>query len=204
MRVRLDEKSVFFGVDIPLDRFESLALIHFREVPGTSVIEDQARMLAANDFPRPAVADFVTSACRWGGYAGVFGRILRDNDVGALRRAFVEAARRLAAPSPNVAAAIQKVSQIKGLGQLSFASKHLRFLRPDLCPVFDSRLQAALFYSCDSTGYASFAEDCLRVGQALAHRGAVNPWPSRKGQWYAADVEAAIFAFVQTEAGVWR
>jgi hypothetical protein len=195
------ERDVF-GVSIPLECFSGLALVHLRNVPGTSAIEAQAAKLTADAFPEPAVAEFVKSVCRWGGYAGVWGRVLRDNDGRTLRCAFLDATRRLGGTSPDMVSALASVDSLKGLG-LSFASKHLRFLRPDLCPVFDSKLQAALRYPANRAGYTSFARDCRHLAHVLTERGAANPWPSREGQWFAADVEAVVFAFVQTEAGDW-
>ena len=203
MKVRLEGDTAFFGVAVPLGRFESLALVHFRQVPGTSAIETEARKLTADSFPEQAVADFVKHVCHWGGYSGVWGRVLRDNDGGTVRRALVEAARHLGEASPNLAAALASVNRVKGLGQVSFASKHLRFLRPDLCPVFDSYLQAALPYPFDPAGYASFAEDCRRLGQVLHAAGRTQPVARDDGQWFAADVEAAVLTFVRSEMGDW-
>jgi len=203
MKLRLEGDTAFFGVVVPLDRFESLAREHSLRVSDTSDIEAEARQFAADGIPELAVAGFVKRVCDWGGYSGVWGRILRDNNSRAIREALVEAMRHLNEAPPNLVAALASVNRVKGLGQVSFASKHLRFLRPDLCPVFDSYLQAALPYPSDLNGYASFAADCRRLGQVLAERGAFNPWPSRDGRWFAADVEAAVFSFVRLEAGDW-
>jgi hypothetical protein len=201
MKLRLEGDTAFFGVAVPLDRFESLALEHFRQVPGTSAVEAEARQLVVDGVPELAVADFVKHVCYWGGYSGVWGRVVRDNTRRAIREALVEAMRHLDRVPPSLVGALASVNRVKGLGQVSFASKHLRFLRPDLCPVFDSYLQAALPYPYDPIGYASFAEDCRRLGQVLTERGAINPWPSRDGKWFAADVEAAVFSFVRLEVG---
>ncbi len=199
--MRLEGDAAFFGVAVPLDDFEALALAHFREVPDTAVVEGEGRRLAADDFPEEAVADFVKHVCYWGGYAGVWGRVLRDNDSGTVRTALVEARHHLGKASPDLIAALTSVNRLKGLGGVSFASKHLRFLCPQLCPVFDSYLAAALPYPFDRNGYASFAADCRWLGQVLTERGAANPWPSRDGQWFAADVEAAVFSFVRIQRG---
>jgi hypothetical protein len=202
--MRLEDNTAFFGeVAVPLDRFAGLAQTHFRGVPDTAAVEAEARRMIAGGFPESAVVDFVKHVCRWGGYAGLWGRVLRDNDSRIIREALVETSRCLKDPSPNLAVALAHVNRVKGLGQVSFASKHLRFLCPELCPVFDSYLQAALPYPYDGRGYGAFGEDCRLLGQVLTERGVANPWPARRGHWFAADVEAAVFSFVRSETGGW-
>jgi hypothetical protein len=47
---------------------------------------------------------------------------------------------------PPRRAALAAVNQLCCLGRPSFASKHLRFLRPEHCPVLDSVLATTLGY----------------------------------------------------------
>jgi len=85
---------------------------------------------------------------------------------------------------------------LNGLGSPSFASKHLRFLRPEVAPVFDSVLHKALPYSPDPTGYAEFGRDCTLLAEALTARGIPNAFQRKDARWFAADVEAALYAHV--------
>lgn len=197
--MRLEVDRTFFGeVEIPLDCFESLASAHFQGVPQTAEVEAQARRLVAQEFPESDIEDFIQKVCKWGGHPGIGGRVLKHNTLADIRSALQDAISHLSEPTSDLVAAMCAVNRVKYLGSLSFASKHLRFLCPDLCPVFDSYLQAALPYSFDGTGYSLFAADCLRLAQELTKRGAVSPWPGRDGQWFAADVEAAIFQFIRS------
>lgn len=75
---------------------------------------------------------------------------------------------------------------------VSFASKHLRFLRPDICPAFDSVLRQALPYRFDANGYSDFAQDSASLAHVLATNQIPNPYRAN-GVWFVADVEAAIF-----------
>ncbi len=76
---------------------------------------------------------------------------------------------------------------------VSFASKHLRFLRPDICPVFDSYLHDALPYTLDASGYSDFANDCAWLAHQLGANQIPNPRQRAGGVWFAADVEGAIY-----------
>lgn len=73
-------------------------------------------------------------------------------------------------------------------------------MRPELCPVFDSLLQEALPYPFDPHGYAMFSRDCNTLSQALIQAKVSNP---REREWLAADVEAALYAYVIDLDRVW-
>lgn len=134
------------------------------------------------------------AVCEWGGYAGVGGRVLRHNTIPHIREAFSEALSRLRSSEPDCKTALSVMNRVHGLGTPSFASKHLRFLRPTVCPVYDAILKVALPYSFDAKGYGEFAFDCAKLAKALSEAGIDNPTP--KNDWYVADVEAALFAHV--------
>jgi len=95
---------------------------------------------------------------------------------------------------PLLGRALEELNGLDGLGTPSFASKHLRFLRPLTCPVLDAILRDCLPYRFNPTGYAEFARDCTEVADALNARGVANPHPERPTRWFVADVEAALFA----------
>jgi len=80
---------------------------------------------------------------------------------------------------------------------VSFASKHLRLLRPDLCPVLDNILSEKLGYPLNTRGYRRFAKDCRRAARVLERHGVSNPLGRDGGAWFAADVEMAFYVHVK-------
>lgn len=189
--------AVRFGISIALDDVPALALRHSQLVVDTSGVEAAGRRLIDSGFPEVECADFIGRVAAWGGYAGIGGRVVKGNTPTAISGAFRTAVALLDAESPDLGAALRTVNGLKGLGTPSFASKHLRFLSPRLCPVFDDYLRVILPYSFGPRGYAAFASDCSALASALTARGAANPWPGRDGEWYAADVEAAIYQWAR-------
>jgi hypothetical protein len=102
--------------------------------------------------------------------------------------------------------ALHEINRIKHLGRSSFASKHLRFLRPDVCPILDSIISGMLNYEFNARGYGQLSKDCLRVAKVLQAVGIPNPMHRDQGSWYAADVEMALFAYLKGLQGSinWR
>lgn len=195
---------VRFGISIPFLEFASLASTHLRKNPTSVEIEVEGRELIEADFPDNATEAFVRRVCRWGGYPGVGGRVLKLNSLGSISQALRQAHSVLSDYFPNVAEALRAVNRVKALGTPSFASKHLRFLEPRLCPVFDAYLRDVLPYSFDPRGYAAFAADCLVLARELSARGVQNPWPIRDEGWLSADVESAIYIWVSNRRGADR
>ena len=195
--MELRDYSVFFGIDIPLADFESLALRHSQLVAGTLRVESEGRRLVDADFPENGCAQYVRSVCAWGGYPGVGTRVIRGNPPQAISEVLRAAHAALQSGHPDLASALRTVNGLKGLSTPSFASKHLRFLAPRLCPVFDDYLHTVLPYSFGPRGYSEFAADCAVLASELTRRGAANPWSGRGGEWYVADVEAAIYQWAR-------
>jgi hypothetical protein len=191
------EGDVFFGISIPLVDFERLATAHLRAFPTTPKMEELGRLVVERDFAEPQVRDFIKQVCTWGNYPGIAGRVLKRNPLPnvceALKAAFTVLERQ---DATDIARALRCVNMIRGLGEPSFASKHLRFLKPSVCPVFDSLLREALPYSFDPDGYGEFARDCSKVATAIEKAHVPNPNPEREGTWFAADVESALYALV--------
>lgn len=168
---------------------------HLDTVGGTLALEKRAAHLRESTFEsKEDVEKFVRDVCRWGGYAGIGGRIINQNSPHSIRDSFCTACEYLNADPPSVYWAMRSMNDLKQLQQISFASKHLRFLRPDLCPVLDSVLSEWLDYPMNWGGYVRFAGDCHEVALALDARGFHVPKGQTKHQWRAADVEMAIFA----------
>lgn len=150
---------------IPLRSFPQLLRDHLKENPSTPSIEGLGRKLAGLDFPHERTAEFVREVCTWGGYAGIAGRVLKDNAIEAICDAFRKAAANLTRGA--VFRALNDVNAISGLGTPSFASKHLRFLRPDICAVFDSILRDSLGVPFNAAGYTEFCGDCAVLARLL-------------------------------------
>ena len=89
---------------------------------------------------------------------------------------------------------MKKMDEVKGL-DVSFASKHLRLLFPEYCPVLDSILSCRLGYALTADGYGAFARRCTDLAVELDQARVVSTFPGRT-HWRPADVEAALFAWV--------
>jgi hypothetical protein len=164
--------------------------------------EIQGNQLIAVDFMEQHLKNFIREVCRWGNYAGIAGRIINQNDIGKIRSCFIGAWKALNSDNPDVKGAIIRINAIKNLGTPSFASKHLRFLRPQVCPVLDSIIwQGIEKYSFNPKGYEQFSNDCLEIADILKRNGLVNPMERESGKWFAADVEMAIFEYLRSKSG---
>lgn len=152
MPLFITQETAVFGTSIPLSDFAPLLAAHRAKYKSTLDVERMGIELQKADFPTQSVQEFVTAVCTWGGYAGISGRILRRNNLESIANALRGAVNQLNPDKPNVAGALAYINALDSMGTPSFASKHLRFLRPDICPVFDSLLQEALPYSFDTTG----------------------------------------------------
>lgn len=189
----LNDCDAFCAV-FPLEDFGRLAERHLQEVSRTAELEANGTALLEGGFPNTLLSEFVKGVCRWGGYTGIAARVLRDNTLSDIREALQSACNALTVGRFHHAAALSKVNGLKHLGGVSFASKHLRFLRPDLCPVMDSVIREALPYAHNPLGYAEFARDCMALAHELGKRQVPNPWKRDGCRWYPADVEAALYA----------
>lgn len=190
---------------------------HLRRVPNTRNTEvTGSGLLAAPTLTITAVRDFTEIVCVWGGRTGhrILGRIRREHDHIVLT-SFKNT--RDILKSGNIAQAISSIQNINGLGQFSYSSKHLRMLAPDKCAVFDSlveglirphmphasRLRMFLDY-CDfcqnkavdltnnGIKLGDFASQCVK-SEAEAEIDATGS----QSKWTAADVDMAIFAWIQ-------
>jgi hypothetical protein len=100
----------------------------------------------------------------------------------------------LSSTPPDLAGALNSMREIKELGQVPFASKHLRFLFPEYCPVLDSILSRRLPYDLSTDGYVRFASTCEGMADQLNSAKIVSPFPG-KPSWRPSDVEAALYAW---------
>jgi len=194
MPVTIISGSAYFGLRVPMSSFPGYLQGFLEKYPSTPEIETLGVNLAVQNFPLQATKNFVTKVCEWGGYPGIGGRLLKRNSLSDICQAFRDAASILST-TKSVADALGRVNKLQGLGSPSFASKHLRFLRPDLCGVLDSILFEVLPYSFDTAGYSDFCGDLTSVAHNLTANAISNP--TRKGgAWFVADIEAALYESV--------
>lgn len=197
MTLILSEDRAIFGIPIPLSDFPDLVRRHQERFPNTRDIEVLGERVAKEDFRPAAVGEFVREVCRWGRHAGIGARVLGRNSLESIAGSLREAYCLLQSDPSRPDAAIAKVNALWGLGRPSFASKHLRFLRPDICPVLDSILRNMLPYSFDAKGFARFSRDCVELAKTLS-AGSLQGLDHRPNKgWLAADVEASLYAYAK-------
>lgn len=205
MPIKITDKDIIIGIVLRPSDFSKLAECHLSNVPGTRELEDKAsRLCAVNFADEEQLAEFIRKVCKWGSYAGIAGRVLNEenNPPPTISRQFITATKALNSKEPDIQGAWYALNHIKHLGP-SFVSKHLRFLRPDVCPVLDGII-SQLGYAMNSNGYKQLSDDCLRIAKALQQYAISNPMNRESGRWFAADVEMALYAYWNPRWGVTR
>jgi hypothetical protein len=183
-------------VIIPHNEFPRLLSAHLARNKNTASLETRGQLLrTTKTLNWDEVKTFIREVCRWGDYAAIADRVLdkENNSQEAIIHNFEDAISHLNATPPEITHALKSMLKIKELG-VSFASKHLRFLLPEFCPVLDSILSQRLFYESSVIGYKSFAATCTDIAAELNQAGIASPFPS-KSSWRPSDVEAALFAW---------
>jgi len=163
----------------------------------TIAIENEGDIVFRGDLSQHRLEAFIRNVCQWGGYSGIATRVLAHNSYAAIKHAFQNAINKLSQPYPDPGHALYEINQVSGLGKPSFASKHLRFLSPEVCPVFDSIIEKNSSYPYDEVGYGWFVEDCLKIAASLESCNTPNPMMRPQGKWYAADVEVALYRYLK-------
>jgi hypothetical protein len=194
------ERIVFCnGAEIkPTGMFRALVQAHVAHVPGTAGLEQAGQVLQQAGFPDDYLRDFIRDVCAWGGHWGpqIAAHILEENDLDAIRGHFADAVDVLLQDSPDVGQALEAIKEIDGLG-VSFGSKHLRFLKPSLCPVLDKNISGRFWHPLSVAGYKCLSHDCLKIARKLRECGPENPIERPNNEWLAADVEMGLFAFAK-------
>jgi len=171
--------------------------LFLKQAPDTLDLENFALDIRQHDFQdQGQVREFVQRVCKWGNYHGIATRVLQDNTLEQIATTFRRATTVLEQQEPDIGNALQIVSELNHLGY-SFASKHLRILFPNLCPVLDSIISERMFYPNDIEGYRTFGTDCTMIAGFLTNEAIPHPTVARQGTWYPADVEASIYAFLR-------
>lgn len=190
-----DQAITAAGKPVQAGAFTGLLERH-PQIEKTLSLEIEARQLLTSEFSREQLSGFIQRVCAWGGFPKTAERVLKQNTWPDLQRQFGSAAAALSLDPPDVQKALRAVRRVRHLG-VSFASKHLRLIRPDVCPVLDSTLSDKLGYPLDSRGYQRFSDDCQKAAALLQQLGVRNPLDRDGGKWFAADVEMALFVYIK-------
>jgi hypothetical protein len=190
MPINLSPNGVL-GVSLPLCRFPHYYARHLAAFTGTLQLQRNGAALIAGGFPPQLLKQFIVGVCKWGNYPGIGGRVLKRNTTASICSQFANAAAAFATAAP-ASAALSALISLKGFG-VSFASKHLRFLRPDICPILDDQLSRHCGYLKTPSDYQQFANDCLSIAARLNSAGPSFSLPTG-APWGAADVEMSLFA----------
>jgi hypothetical protein len=186
MRMTLDElrpDTYCWGFTIRLDELNALLDEFIRKEPRTKLIEQQAERLIKSEFQPSELRDFIKAVCNWGGYGGIAGRVIKNNDRTKLRDAFRSAHSH--ANAGDDLRAIKSLLELNGLA-VSFASKHLKFLAPENAVVLDSIINKRLGYELTPNGYQAFLNDCRHILERAKASGS-------RERWRVSDIEMAIF-----------
>ena len=178
--------------------FPGLVQRHPQGIEQALSLEASARRLLAAGYTDQQLGAFIRDVCAWGNYPRTAERVLQGNPLPEIRCRFDNAIAALTLARPNLKLALREVRRIRFLG-LSFASKHLRLLRPDLCPVLDSILSERLGYPLNVASYRRFADHCLKIARWLDGHQVRNPVPREGGSWFVADVEMALYVHVKEQ-----
>ena len=152
---------------IPARCYPCYHACHVAYVPGTAHVEGLGLAVigAAPAGIGPLLPAFVTAVCHWGGGHGhhIAPTVLNpaNNPQQTIVGCFNASIASLAAA--NLVNALNSLTGLHGLG-ISFASKHLRMLRPDLCGVFDGLVAGA------GLGYALSPPDLPLIPRIAPHK----------------------------------
>ena len=196
------------GIKISENEYPGLLQTHLCINPTTAETEKEGQDLKRNNLEDwNQLQEFIKHVCKWGGGQGhrLKGQILNinNNPPEILKQKFNDVISKLGSQPPNIREAIHVMRQVKYLGGISFASKHLRFLFPKLCPVLDKILSEHLlnkpYDKLIDEDYEQFSRYCTDIARRLEEKKIDNPFPGRNSIWYPCDVEAAIFTHVRAK-----
>jgi hypothetical protein len=183
-------------VIIPYGEFPQRLTAHLARNPNTQALEATGQTLrTASAISLQSLEAFIRQVCAWGDYSGIAGRVLKNNTSAKILANMNGAIAKLNSSPPDLVGGLESVMQIKHLGQVSFASKHLRFFLPESCPVLDSILSERLLYEMTPSGYGDFCTACKKMADELNQANIPCSFPGSPN-WRPSDVEAALYAWV--------
>ena len=196
-RVGVRFNKIAIGLDeLSNDDFVHYVHRHLGNVRYTKKVEHYGKELIESNFDPDELKRFILAVCDWGGGAryGLGDKVIAGNRSEGLQEIFAEVVGFLENQPPQLDLAVEEISKVNGLS-ISFGSKHLRFLRPDICSVLDSVVSDNLGYNLNIFGYESYSLDCSKLAKYLEDAEVENPM-ERNGQWFAADIDMGVFAFL--------
>jgi hypothetical protein len=180
-------------LSIDFSEFPELVRRHRSKYPDTPKVEAQASALVQSGFEPQLAVDFVRAVCKWGGFAGIAGRVIKNNTKTDVAKVIRDSHRRLTEGDPL--AGLQNINRLYGLGRPSFASKHLQFLAPQVAVILDSVMSTRFGYPMNLDGYEQLLEDCEALTAAINRTSIEHPF--RTSGRYVSDIELAVFAQIQ-------
>jgi hypothetical protein len=172
----------FLGFRFSESAIRSASALFEKEYKNSQLLEKRGALLSLNS----SFDDFLSfsqAVCIWGGGERVWGNLLRHHGSEKLSK-MLKSWLVYARSSQEDEEAIAMGENIKGLG-VSFASKHLRMLKPDRYAVLDDVLQQGLGIALNPRGYRLFMS-ALRLFR-----------DRHEPQMRVANIEAALFLLVR-------
>ncbi|WP_342637100.1 hypothetical protein [Thioclava nitratireducens] len=172
-------------LDIQPQEIPALLQAHRTKWEPPQRLEARGEALIAADFPSDEAVQFAYDVIRWGKGHRFVDRFKTQNSPDSVSRALRQSVK--LADRGNVAEGVEEIRKLSWISQ-SFASKIVRFLRPNAAVILDSVIRNALGYAETKDGYNAFLRDCEEMLAAVA-----DDYP----QLRVCDIEAAIFAKLQ-------
>jgi len=160
-------------------------------------MESLGKQLIEYKFDYDLLQNFIQKVCNWGGHDGIATRVINQNSKNHLVYTFSEAYTYLIGKQHNAAKALSIINELKHLGRPSFASKHLRFLSPEYCPILDTIIGNQFRLPLNEQGYDLLLQNYNKIARKLRVRKIELPkCRQRKNpfEWYMSDIDMAIFA----------
>lgn len=183
------------NTQICLTKFPELFDSHWNGDPSTRSVEIYAKEFVKTDMPHDRLFGFMRMVFGWGGSPYVGNKFMKHNakKLQDVHSAVLASHKYL--NEKNDKAAIESLTALKGL-DVSYASKHLKFLDPENAVVLDSIIVRELGYENSEDGYVEFVGKC-REWKELLNEKRIACGRSREGTWRVSDVEMAVFKHVE-------
>ena len=178
-----------FDFDMPLDSFTEYLEMGIGDGIVILKTEDIAIQLINGDFPQNLSEEFVRSVCAWGRDNRVAHRVLTKNLIVEISNVLRDSYNLTV--NSNIQGSIERMQNLKHLG-ISFGSKHLKFLSPDLHVVLDRVIESNLGFARNSAGYMAWRGVCLQILDIVRINQITYPVIGQN-RWRVADIEMAIF-----------
>lgn len=195
--VRYDKIAIGLKL-ITIEDFISHIQGHLKKVPWTKELEVDGNNLVNSSFNPEELKRFILGVCDWGGMEWKYNRgekVIAGNSIEGIWEIFLDAVALLNNDPPQIDMALDEISNVNGL-KISYGSKHLRFLRPDICSVLDQVVHENLGYGLSIYSYERYSLDCANLARYLEESEVDNPM-QRQGKWFPAEIDMGVYAFLK-------